>query len=141
MHQTYFGEFVLVRKFARIVKKDYHASISLQQVNRVYGVKNLSGIRIKHISNLGITKEANNNRIERRHGGIRAWVRTKRGMKERAGELIAGNVAYYNFIQPHMSLENEPPCQIFKTNRWLSLLRKTLDTGLGIGRPRMTGEK
>jgi transposase-like protein/predicted RNA-binding Zn-ribbon protein involved in translation (DUF1610 family) len=94
-----------------------------------------NGIRIKHISNVGITKEANNNRIERRHGGIRTWIRIKRGMKERAGELIAGNVAYYNFIRPHMSLGDEPPCQISETNRWLSLLRKTIDIRRNVGKP------
>ncbi len=81
-----------------------------------------TGNRIRHTGNVGIRNRTNNNRIERRHGSIKDWVKGKRGMKRRCAEYIEGNAAYYNYIRPHLSLGNQPPSPGFKGNRWASLL-------------------
>jgi putative transposase len=46
------------------------------------------GSPITHISNAGIAKKENNNRIERLHGTIKEWLDHKRGMKYQASELM-----------------------------------------------------
>jgi transposase-like protein len=87
-----------------------------------------SGFRIRHIANVGISSKSNNNRIERRHGSMRAWMRGKRGMKERAQELMNGNLAYYNYLRPHMSLKDQPPTPNFNNNWWISMLDSASDS-------------
>ena len=55
-----------------------------------------------------------------------------RGMKQKetATVLMEGLKNYYNFLRPHMSLENETPAKRANIdlelgrNRWLSIIRK-----------------
>ena len=81
---------------------------------------------IKHIGNVGIaSKDTNNNRVERLHNTIRAFVRAKRGMKDKANELFEGHQIYYNSIRPNMALNGKVPHPLSKGNRWISLLSDT----------------
>lgn len=81
---------------------------------------------INHIGNVGIAnKDANNNRVERLHNTIRAFVRAKRGMKDKANELFEGHQIYYNSIRPNMALDGKVPHPLSKGNRWISLLSDT----------------
>lgn len=76
------------------------------------------GLHINHISNAGIAKEENNNRIERLHGTIKEWIGNKRGMKNQVSKLIEGYRHYYNFIKPtEASKQNEP-----EKTKWISAI-------------------
>ena len=81
-----------------------------------------TGIRIGHISNVGIEKVTNNNRIERRHGTIRDWIKAKRGMKEMSQEYFEGGLAYYNHIRPHQAMPNQSPPSMVGRKKLVSFL-------------------
>ena len=86
-------------------------------------LKELPSSCIEHVSNVGLTKQGdNNNRIERLQGTIKNWVKVKRGLKSRSQELVEGYRLYYNFIRPHMALCNKAPVNINKNGRWLPLI-------------------
>ena len=77
--------------------------------------------------------KTNNNLVERMQGTIRERDKVMRGMKgqETAKVLMDGLKNYYNFLRPHMSLENETPAKEadinleLGRNRWLSIIRKS----------------
>jgi len=86
-------------------------------------LNDLEDNHINHISNVGLTRqEDNNNRIERLHGTIRTWTRPQRGLKSRSQELIDLHNLYYNLIRPHMALHEKTPINTGKDGRWLSFL-------------------
>jgi transposase-like protein len=80
--------------------------------------------QISHVGNVGIAQKENNNRIERFHGTVRSFVRAKRGMKNRAPELLEGHKVYYDLIRPHISLDGHSP-QGHRDKRWLALISAT----------------
>jgi transposase-like protein len=82
----------------------------------------MTGKKIKHISGVGIQNHPNNNRIERRHGSMRGWIRNKRGLKGRTQEVIDGSLVYYNYLRPHQGLKNRPPSPTFEGDKWTSVL-------------------
>jgi len=76
---------------------------------------------LKHIGNAKISdKENNNNRVERLNETLKDWIKSKRGLKEHAREVVEGYRVYYNFIRPHMALGDIPPSG--RKNTWLSLV-------------------
>ncbi len=86
-------------------------------------VNALQDNRIIHISNVGLTRqEDNNNRVERLHGTIKSWVKPQRGLKSRSQELINVHRLYYNLIRPHMALQDKTPVKTAKDGRWLSFM-------------------
>jgi len=84
--------------------------------------------KIKHVRNVGISNKQSNNRIERFHGTVRDWTRSKRGMKDRTKDELAGFVAYYNYLRPHESVQNLPPVRTNHADRWLTLLRRQFES-------------
>ena len=66
-------------------------------------------LSIEHISNVGLTKKENNNRIERLHGTIKEWIKGKRNLKnpKLARELLQGFRLYYNFVRPNQALPEQ----------------------------------
>ena len=76
---------------------------------------------LKHISNVSIADKANNNnRIERLHGTLKSWVRSKRGLKSHAEEIIEAYRIYYNYVRPHIGLNGTPPVNGYE-GKWLPL--------------------
>ncbi|RLE87222.1 MAG: IS6 family transposase, partial [Thermoprotei archaeon] len=69
-------------------------------------LEHLKNLSIQHISNVGIAKKENNNRIERLHGTIKEWARRKRHLKniESTIELLEAFRLYYNYIRPNQAL-------------------------------------
>jgi len=49
--------------------------------------------------------------IKRLHGTIRDREKVMRGLKVENTPIIAGNMIYYNFIRPHMSLHGKIPTE------------------------------
>jgi len=77
---------------------------------------------IMHVDNAGITKKENNNRIERLHGTVKHWLKGKRGIGDKAAELIEGYRNYYNNIRLSIVANNAP---LGGDNlNWMSVLNK-----------------
>jgi transposase-like protein len=73
-----------------------------------------------------------NHRVERLHNSMREREKVMRHLKKAhsADKVFKGYRAYYNFVRPHMALENHTPAQAaavpiqLGTNRWLDLIRQ-----------------
>jgi transposase-like protein len=85
-----------------------------------------------HIANVGIRSHLGNHRVERLHNSMREREKVMRHLKKAnsAEKIFKGYRAYYNFVRPHMALENHTPAEIaavpiqLGTNRWLDLIRQ-----------------
>ncbi len=86
--------------------------------------------QVDHIQNCGINKpHATNNRIERLNGTLRERVKVQRGWKTVKTPLAEGMRINYNFVKPHMALDDKTPAQEAgintikeKGNKWMDLL-------------------
>jgi putative transposase len=84
----------------------------------------------KRVQNCGISKRENNNRIERMNGTLRERVKVQRGWKTPKSVLAEGNRIQYNFVKPHMALDDRTPAEaaglaINGKNKWFDLLLRT----------------
>ena len=68
----------------------------------------------KHIRVEDFDDFINNNVLEAFNGQFKAWYKPKRGFNsfESANRLIATYIFFYNFVRPHMSLNNLTPAQV-----------------------------
>ena len=88
--------------------------------------------KVAHIANVGIRSRMGNHRVERLHNTMREREKVMRNLKraQSAEKILKGFRAYYNFVRPHMALENHTPAQAaavpiqLGTNRWLDLIRQ-----------------
>ncbi len=60
--------------------------------------------------------------------------KVQRGWKKDDTPLRNGQMLYYNFARPHMTLEGKTPAEVAGIavdgqNKWLELLRKSLSAG------------
>ena len=91
-----------------------------------------SRYRVEHVRMPRFVDKTNNNLVERLQGTVRERDKVMRGMKkkETAMVLMEGLKNYYNFLRPHMGIENETPAKKANLNlelgrnRWLSIIRK-----------------
>jgi transposase-like protein len=85
-----------------------------------------------HIANVGIRSHMGNHRVERLHNSMREREKVMRHLKKAksAEKIFKGYRAYYNFVRPHMALDNHTPAEIaampvqLGTNKWLDLIRQ-----------------
>jgi transposase-like protein len=89
-----------------------------------------------HKARQGINKpHANNNRIERMNGTQRERIKVQRGWKKLETPIPEGLKIHYNFVRPHMSLQNRTPAQkigvMEKKAKWLDLLELAVSTNRG----------
>jgi transposase-like protein len=85
-----------------------------------------------HIANVGIRSHMGNHRVERLHNSMREREKVMRHLKRAnsAEKVFKGYRAYYNYVRPHMALENHTPAEMaaipiqLGTNRWLDLIRQ-----------------
>ena len=105
-------------------------------IKKEFGARGREELLVKHVRARSLReKRQHNNLIERFHGTFRERDKVMRGFKSKATakELTEGFRTYYNFIRPHMSLNNLTPSQVanidlqLERNRWLSLLRQSLE--------------
>jgi transposase-like protein len=88
--------------------------------------------KVVHIANVGIRSHMGNHRVERLHNTMREREKVMRHLKraQSAEKILKGFRVYYNFVRPHMALENHTPAQAaavpiqLGTNRWLDLIRQ-----------------
>jgi putative transposase len=71
------------------------------------------GADVQHIKYKGLTKDPNNNILERFHGTLKDRTKVMRGLKdlETARLVTDGWLIYYNYLRPHESLENKTPAE------------------------------
>jgi putative transposase len=87
------------------------------------------GCDTRHIKYKGITKEPNNNILERFHGSLKARTKVMRGLKsmESAKLFTDGWLVWYNFLRPHETLGNQTPAQRagikFPYSNWQNTVR------------------
>ena len=89
--------------------------------------------RVKHARMPRFVDQVNNNLVERLQGTVRERDKVMRGMKgkETATVLMEGLKNYYNFLRPHMGIENETPAKRANINlelgrnRWSSMIRRS----------------
>jgi transposase-like protein len=86
---------------------------------------------VKHISNVRLRGEINNNLIERLHGTVREREKVMRALKKEETPIVDGYKLYYNFIRPHQSLGGNTPAEIamgldLGQNKWRELLKQAL---------------
>ena len=89
---------------------------------------------LDHIRNVGISKESNNNIVERYHNEFREFDKVRRGFKsdKTTEEWGQDFRLYHNFIKKHHGLNGLTPSQVAELdlklgrNRWLSLLRQSI---------------
>ena len=67
----------------------------------------------KHIRNAGVGKKSNNNMVERLNNTVREREKVMRGMQnnDTAKVLMDGFRNYYNFLRPHMGIDNNTPAK------------------------------
>jgi transposase-like protein len=66
----------------------------------------------EHIANAGINKpHATNNRIERLNGTERQRFKVQRGWKSMKTAIPEGHRIHYNYVRPHMALDEQTPAQ------------------------------
>ena len=93
--------------------------------------------KVVHIANVGIRSHMGNHRVERLHNTMREREKVMRHLKraQSAEKILKGFRVYYNFLRPHMALENHTPAQTaavpirLGTNRWLDLIRQAARHG------------
>jgi transposase-like protein len=91
-------------------------------------VDQVFGSESKHIRSKGITEEINTNLIERFQGTVKERTKVMRGLKtmKTAETISKGFIVHYNFLRPHMALDNQTPAfaaglkMPFKT--WIELV-------------------
>ena len=69
--------------------------------------------RTKHLRNAGVSKKNNNNRVERLHNTIREREKVMRGLQndDTARVFMSGFRNYYNYLRPHMGIDNNTPAR------------------------------
>ncbi len=89
--------------------------------------------RTEHVRLRRFEDKVNNNLVERLQGTIREREKVMRGLQteETAKTMMDGLKDYYNFLRPHMGLENKTPAQAANIelelgrNRWQSIIRQS----------------
>jgi len=91
--------------------------------------------KIRHHTDVGLSKRKSNNRLERLNGTTRERLKTMRGLDndKSSRKFTEGYATYYNLIRPHSALQGKTPGQAAKTwrpkntNRWHSLIKASLE--------------
>ncbi|HVB95107.1 MAG TPA: DDE-type integrase/transposase/recombinase [Nitrososphaerales archaeon] len=84
------------------------------------------------VARMGVGKpHANNNRIERLNGTSRERIKVQRGWKSMKTQLAEGQRIQYNFVKPHMALENQTPAEsagigVEGKDKWLELISEAI---------------
>ena len=90
--------------------------------------------RTEYIRLAKFEEKVNQNLIERFHGTTRERNKVMRALdtEESTPTFVNGFQIYYNFIRPHMGLDNKTPAEVagldlgLGRNRWLSLIKQSV---------------
>jgi transposase-like protein len=84
--------------------------------------------RTKHIKNITLKGEHNNNKMERLNGEIRDREKVMRGLKEKDTPIITGYQIFHNYIRQHEGLKGKTPAEVCGIkvegkNKWITLIQ------------------
>ena len=84
--------------------------------------------RTKHIRNITIRGERNNNKMERLNGEIRDREKTMRGLKKKDTPILSGYQLFHNYIREHEGLNGKTPAEacgieVEGKNKWITLIQ------------------
>lgn len=104
----------LMEQAAKVAGKNPKVVITDQNNSYLDGIELAYGSDTEHRQGgpFVLSKEGSNtSRLERFHGTLKSRTKTMRGLKSlsTAQQFADGFLAYYNFLRPHESLENQPP--------------------------------
>ena len=94
---------------------------------RAYWREN-KALMIQHIRHVRMSRDKNNNRMERLNGEIRDREKVTRNLKKMDTPILAGYQIFHNYIRPHMALENRTPAEVAGVSvkgrdKWLTLIQ------------------
>jgi putative transposase len=69
----------------------------------------LKDLRTRHISQIRLQGDHNNNKMERLNGEVRDREKVMRGLKKANTEILRGYQIYHNYFRPHMALNGKTP--------------------------------
>jgi len=80
----------------------------------IEGIEQAYGADTRHRQGSPFEIENNTNLIERFHGSLKSRTKVMRGLRnpESTKFFTNGWLAYYNFLRPHMSLDDKTPAQV-----------------------------
>jgi putative transposase len=83
--------------------------------------------RSRHIKNIRLQGDHNNNKMERMNGEIRDREKTMRGLKKVGTPILKGCQIFHNYIRVHQALGTTPAekcgIEIEGGNKWLTLIQ------------------
>lgn len=90
----------------------------------------LKNPRTKHIRNISMKGDRNNNKMERLNGEIRDREKTMRGLKKKETPILSGYQIFHNYIREHEGLNGKTPAEacgieIKGKNKWLTLIQNS----------------
>lgn len=84
--------------------------------------------RTKHIRNIAMKGDKNNNKMERFNGEVRDREKTMRGLKKKDTPILSGYQIFHNYIRDHEGLNGKTPAEacgikVEGKNKWLTLIQ------------------
>lgn len=84
--------------------------------------------KTRHIRNITMQGDKNNNKMERLNGEIRDREKTMRGLKRRRTPILTGYQLFHNYIRPHEGLDGKTPAEacgieIKGKDKWKTLIQ------------------
>jgi putative transposase len=84
--------------------------------------------RSRHIKNIRLQGDHNNNKMERMNGEIRDREKTMRGLKKVDTPILKGCQIFHNYIREHQALGKKTPAEkcgieIQGENKWLTIIQ------------------
>ncbi len=89
--------------------------------------------RTRHIKNITLKGEHNNNKMERLNGEIRDREKVMRGLKKKDTPIITGYQIFHNYIREHKGLKGKTPAEacgikVEGKNKWVTLIQNASKT-------------
>jgi len=84
--------------------------------------------RTRHVRNITMKGQHNNNKMERLNGEIRDREKVMRGLKNEGTPILKGYQIFHNYLRPHEGLDGKTPAEacgieIQGDNKWITLIQ------------------
>src|SRR5208337_2190346 len=84
--------------------------------------------KTKHIQEIRLSGQVNNNKIERMNGEIRDREKVMRSLKKADTPILTGYQIYHNYVRPHTALKGKTPAELAGIevkgkDKWLTIIQ------------------
>jgi len=84
--------------------------------------------RTEHVNTIKLSRNMNNNKMERFNGEVRDREKTMRGLKRIDTPILSGYQIFHNYIRTHEGLDSKTPAEacgiaVQGKNKWLTLIQ------------------